>query len=58
MFSGTDSQECCNIPINDDFLCEGTESFTVTVVAADANANVVAPAAATVSIADNDGRCI
>ena len=57
MFPGTDSQECCNIPIIDDFLSEGTEVFTVTVVAVDTNANVVPPATATVAIADNDGTC-
>ena len=56
MFSGTDSQECCNIPINDDLLCEGSEFFTVSLSAASAGVIVGFPSTATVTIADNDGK--
>jgi len=55
VFSGTDSQECCNIPITDDNLCEGTETFSVAFTVTGANANVIPPSTATVFIADNDG---
>ena len=58
-FSGTDSQQCCVIPITDDNMIEGTESFTValtTPITRLPNANLIAPTLATVSITDNDGE--
>jgi len=56
VFSGTDSLECCNIPINDDNLVETTESFTVSLstTASASDATLINPVQATVSITDND----
>jgi len=58
VFSGTDSLECCNIPINDDNLCEDTESFTVSLntTATASDATLINPVQATVSIIDNDSE--
>jgi len=58
IFSGTDSQECCNIPITDDNLCEGTETFNVLLTATGNNVNVGFPSTAIVSIADNDVKIV
>ena len=58
MFSGTDDQQCCDIPINDDNLVEGTENFTVSLNSTSSNANLTAPTQATVSIADNDSEFV
>jgi len=54
MFSGTDNQQCCDIPINDDNLVEGTENFTVSLNSTSSDANLTVPTQVTVSIADND----
>ena len=58
VFSGNDSQECCNIPINDDNLVEGMESFNVslTSTASSLDVNLIAPTEATIFIADNDSE--
>ena len=60
VFSGTDSLECCNIPINDDNLVETTESFTVSLstTASASDATLINPVQATVSITDNDSEFI
>ena len=55
--AGSGSQLCCNIPINDDNLVEGPESFNVALTTTDSNnANLVTPTTAIVNIADNDRK--
>ena len=58
VFTGTDSLEWCNIPINDDNLVETTESFTVSLstTAPASDATLINPVQATVSITDNDSE--
>ena len=45
---------CANIPVVDDLLCEGTETFSVLLTAGQ-NAALSTPSLATVTITDNDG---
>jgi len=54
-FFNMDSQHCCVIPIINDNLIEGTESFAVTLTSTDSS-DLIAPVDATVSITDNDGE--
>ena len=50
-----DQMLCVNIPINDDFLCEGNETFFASLTPGQ-NAALSTPSQATVTITDNDGR--
>ena len=45
---------CVDIPITDDLLCEGTETFSASLTAGQ-NAGLTTPSQATVTITDNDG---
>ena len=49
-----DQMMCVNIPIMDDLLCEGTETFSASLTAGQ-NAALITPSQATVTIDDNDG---
>ena len=49
-----DQMFCVNIPINDDLLCEGNETFFASLTAGQ-NAALSTPSQATVTIIDNDG---
>ena len=57
--AGSGSQLCCNIPINDDNLVEGPETFSVALTTTDSsNTNLVAPTTAIVNIADNNSKSL
>ena len=49
-----DNMLCVNIPIIDDLLCEGIETFGASLTAGQ-NTGLATPAVATVTITDNDG---
>ena len=49
-----DQMLCVDIPIVEDLLCEGNETFFASLTA-DQNAVVSPPSQATVTITDNDG---
>ena len=47
---------CITVPIENDDICEGDETFQVVLSDNDPNTVTVAPALATVTITDDDGR--
>ena len=47
---------CIDIPIENDDICEGDETFQVTLSDNDPNTRTVAPTLATVTIIDDDGK--
>ena len=49
-----DDMLCATIPIIDDLLCEGIETFSASLTAGQ-NAGLTTPSLATVTITDNDG---
>ena len=49
---------CASFPINDDDLCEGPESFFVTLTGNGANVGFDGPRSGTVNIIDNDGTYV
>ena len=59
-FTSAQTTQCTNIPINDDTLCEGDvdETFTIVLFSPSVTGVSLSPAAATVSIEDNDGKSL
>ena len=49
-------QLCVNIPIIDDLLCEGDETFSIVLSSTDDCVDIQLPAQGTVTIIDDDGK--
>ena len=52
---GNEVTSCVNVPIIDDDLCEGMETFTILLSEADPNVALNGPRMGTVTIIDDDG---
>ena len=55
LFSPGESLKSLSIPILDDLVIEGTETFQVTITSSDPQVRVVNPQSITVTITDTDG---